>query len=210
MNVIKKTSNQPSKKIEQRDKEKRQYTHDNGLSWKNCPFSRRHSKIAIAWSSVYSCRKDRNESQTLEERRKKKLTGRQFWKIQDYFLHWKEDSIMEHGSGNKEENVMRRWRWRKQGRKTRGSGEAPLDACIDYQLAVSSLRCTQERKEDVVRRENPIPLELRANPSAFIQFSRRRIPDFLAVFEKARRCLILWFRDLFEPEIHIDRYTVKV
>lgn len=34
MNVIKKTSNQPSKKIEQRDKEKRQYTHDNGLSEK--------------------------------------------------------------------------------------------------------------------------------------------------------------------------------
>lgn len=150
---------------------------------KNCPFSRRHSKIAIAWSA-YPCRKDRGGSQTLEERRKKKLTGRQFRKIQDYLLHWKEDSIMEHGSGNKEENVMRHWRWRKQGRKTRGSGEAPLDAYIDYQPAVSSLRCTQEWKEDVVRRENPIPLELRANPSAFIQFSRRRIPDFL-VFEKA-------------------------
>lgn len=31
VNVIKKTSNQPSKETEQRDKEKRQYTHDNGL-----------------------------------------------------------------------------------------------------------------------------------------------------------------------------------
>lgn len=77
--------------------------------------------------------------------------------------------------------------------QARGGEEGMVDAYIDYRLAVSSRRHTQEWRKGgrwCVEGGNPIPLGLRANPSALIRpsfspGSVARIPDFPAVFEKS-------------------------